>query len=100
MRMAHITRFGNTYSDREWKEMQENFDREAEEARDYLDKRDAMLRHSARMLEDIGVDGNTFGIATRIAGYGLDGIQFSSQEKQEAVEKIADWIAKEDRELW
>ncbi len=98
--MAHTTKYGNTYSDREWKEMQENFDREVEEARDYSSKRDGIIGHAARMLEDIGATGNTFGIATRIADYGLDGIQFSSADKQEAVEKIADWIAEKDRELW
>ena len=97
--MTHTTKYGNTYSDREWKEMQENFDREVEEARDYLNKRDAILRHAAQMLEDAGASKNSFGIATRIADYGTEGIQFSSIEKQESVEKIEDWIAEQDRAL-
>lgn len=98
--MTHTTKYGNTYSDREWKEMQENFDREVEEARDYLDKRDAILRHAAQMLKDIEVSKNSYGIACRIADHGTEGIQFSSIEKQESVEKIADWITKQDQAIW
>ena len=53
--MAHITRYGNRYSDQEWKEVQEIFAEERKETEDWFATLDKMGNYLARQLRENGL---------------------------------------------
>jgi len=93
------TRHGNHYSQREWDEMQAEQARDAAEGDRYLDTIEEVLEEAAKRLEALGVD-NGYSVAHRLYTNGTEGIEFTSEEKRQAVEEISDWIAEQAKKLW
>jgi hypothetical protein len=50
--MSHTTRYGNTYTDREWKEVQEGYRREGQKAEEYFVIRDKSIEKAAEVLHN------------------------------------------------
>jgi len=94
-----ITKFGNSYTEQEWTEMMANWDAEIAQAEDYEDACDAIKREAGRRMTEAGIEGNTFGIAHRIFNNGLEGIEFSSEERRQLVEEIEQWMIAEERKV-
>jgi hypothetical protein len=96
--MAHTTRYGNTYSDEEWKEVQEMYQQEGEEADRFFELKGELIAKAAgflnRQFSDVPV--NTFKAALN-QSFEMDAkeVKFSSQEKAERFASAEKWIQAE-----
>ncbi len=50
--MAHTTKYGNTYTDQEWKETQEAYHHEGQKAEEYFVIRDKSIEKAAEVLHN------------------------------------------------
>lgn len=98
--MAHTTRYGNTYSDEEWKEVQESYQQESEEADRFFELKGELIAKAATLLNrqfsDVPV--NTFKTALgQSFEHPMDvkEIKFSSHEKAEKFAAAEKWIIAE-----
>jgi len=90
------TKCGNKYSNQEWAEMMAQWSKEA----DFSGVSDIQSAGAAKLVELAGFDeAKAYGLACRIFDFGLDGIQFSSPEKAEAVQAINSWMEAEYNKL-
>jgi hypothetical protein len=91
-----ITKHGNKYTNQEWTEMMAEWSKEA----DYSSISDIISGGAAKLAELAGVEeSKAYGLSNRIFNYGLDGIQFSSPEKAEAVAAVNRWMEAEYSKL-
>lgn len=89
--MAHTTRYGNTYTDEEWKEVQENFKQEQVKDEAILIKIDGMEKYLRRQLKEEKLNQKQINI---VAGLFVNhsweeaNIQCTSQERQAKLEDL------------
>jgi hypothetical protein len=95
------TKSGNQYNNENWKEMMSEWSRELNEGADYLEGCEEIVKVAAKKLvEFAGVaPEKSYSIAFHISEEGIEGIQFSSPEKQAAVEEIDKWMRAEERKI-
>ncbi len=89
--MAHTTKFGNTYSNQEWSEMQTGFKAEENKDSEIEAKIDKMINYLVRQCKEFGFsEGQAQTIADLFrTGQFLDAnIQFSSKKNQVFVEDM------------
>ena len=89
--MGHITRYGNYYTDQEWRETQEEFARVAAEEKKITDQISGMENYLARQLNELGLDQNQVRQVVRLFKYGEFGeanVKFSSPERQKKIASL------------
>jgi hypothetical protein len=89
--MAHITKYGNTYTDQEWAEMQAGFKAQEEADNAIEAKIDGMIKYLIRQCIKFGFSeeqAQTIARLFRTAEYLEAEIQFSSPERQAFVEDM------------
>lgn len=93
--MAHTTRYGNTYTDQEWKEVQDAYREEGEAASRWFQVKEESISRSAQILHKEFSD---VPVATWKAGLNSQydenprEIQFTSSAKKERFEAAAAWV--------
>jgi hypothetical protein len=105
--MAHTTRYGNTYSDAEWKLQQEMRAAEKRSAKFYQKAVAEIKEKAVRGLVHYGINAV---VAEKIAGwicdYELDdaiergALKFTSSEKEAAVRRCEAWVGEELKKVW
>lgn len=100
--MTITTKCGNQYSEIEWADMMRNWDQEVAEANDYLEKEEQIKSiATSRLVDEAGVDEEkAYRIACHIYNYTSADIQFTSTEKQLAVEEIDRWMTEQAASLF
>jgi len=96
------TKCGNQYSEIEWADMMRNWDQEVGNAMDCLEAEDTIKSIAAkRLVSEAGIDeSKSYGVACHIYNNSTDGIQFTSTEKQLAVEEIDRWMTEQAKGLF
>lgn len=89
--MAHTTRYGNTYTDKEWAEMQDYF--KAEKAKDDTinTKLSGLEKFLRRQLKEEGLNKKQEDVVVRLfrhGNYKEANIQFSSPERQDKLNNL------------
>jgi hypothetical protein len=97
--MAHTTKYGNTYSDQEWKEVQEMYRQEGEEARQYFEVLNDSLDKAAAVLhkEFSDTPEKTWRMALA-QQFDIEiprEVKFTSEKKAESFEAAVNWISSE-----
>lgn len=89
--MAHTTKFGNTYSNREWSQMQTGFKAQQNKDNEIETKIDKMINYLVRQCKEFGFSEDQAQAIANLfrTGQFLDAnIQFSSEANQIFVEDM------------
>ena len=72
---------------------------EMNEIEDYSEACEAIKEKAGQILVEAGIvaEGKGYGMASRIWGYELDGISFSSPEAEEFLKNLNEWMKAEER---
>ena len=91
--MPHTTKYGNTYTDQEWREMQEYFAQERANDKAISSKINGMGKYLRRQLAEEGLNSQQIDTVVRLFRYGEYGdanIQFTSKSRQEKLDDLWD----------
>jgi len=97
--MAHTTRWGNEYSEEEWKAEQAMYQAKEASAEAYVSQMEAMYQSATERLEALGITSNARGVIEHIWENGVEKITFTSPERKAGVEKINSWMIARERQI-
>lgn len=96
--MSHTTKYGNTYTDQEWKTVQKMYKQEGDEAASYFDILHKSIAKAAKILHNqfSDVPESSWRMALNNE-YEMNAkeIQFTSEEKQQRFNDASKWIEKQ-----
>lgn len=89
--MSHTTRYGNTYTDEEWTEMQEYFKEQKSEENKETAKLDGITKYLKRQLKNEGLDRKQIKVVANLFRhftYDEANIQWTSQDRKDKIDNL------------
>lgn len=97
--MSHTTRYGNTYTNQEWKEVQEMYRQEEDAAVAYINTLEDSLTKAAgflhREFNDVPSKTWRMALSQKFDIENPRDVQFTSEKKAERFEAAVNWIESE-----